>query len=499
MADRIPINQKGRPCVVLTGSGIDWKARSWSSADFLGCDLLEWRLDLAGRQDIDIPLRLSGLPPLLTCRRKIDGGAFEGTESERLDVLRTWISVLPPGSWVDVEWGTEAERLQEEFPSVPFLLSRHVWGETGVDSLSLFREMKTRSAQAYKLVVPAEDWSSVVAIRRALQEAEREGIPLACFGMGRQGLASRLLSAVWGSSLIYVSAGRPLVAGMPDLTTFRDLFRGERFHSGQAIYGVVGNPVGHSLSPLLHNAFFSRQDLGSTYVLLPAPDWEEFVKALPQLGLAGISVTAPHKALAFQLSRVQDSLSCASGTVNTLVADGDGWKGFNTDGDGFLQAIRGHMGRLPRSVLLLGAGGAARALARVLAEEGIPCHVWSRKGVDVAPDGKTEPWIRTGEGETLPCAELLVCCIPSQAGSWWEEAGISLERTGATHLMDLSYAPVPTPTVRKAIQLGMKAQDGFPMLYYQALEQNRIWTGRPCPFSLEEAIHLAVPWRKEET
>ena len=266
--------------------------------------------------------------------------------------------------------------------------------------------------------------------------------------------------------------------------------------------GVIGWPVGHSRSPALHGHWLARHGIAGAYVALPVhPDHlEQALRALPVLGFAGCNVTVPHKEAAFRLVDHLDRSAARLGAVNTILVRPDGTlEGRNTDGEGFLKHLQASApGWVPtdRPVLVLGAGGAARAIAGALADIGVPeIRLANRTDAraeslarEFGPPLKAWPWAHRDDG--LAGCGLVV--NTTQLGMKdYPALDIALDRLpGDGVVCDIVYSPLETALLADARRRGLVAVDGLGMLLHQARAGFAAWFGvEP---EVDEALRQAV-------
>lgn len=257
--------------------------------------------------------------------------------------------------------------------------------------------------------------------------------------------------------------------------------------------GVIGDPVRHSLSPVLHNAAFGALDLDWVYLAfaVPAGSAAAAVEGMRALGIDGLNVTMPHKAdvaaAVDRLSPVADRL----GAVNTVVRRGGVLVGESTDGPGFVDALRSDEGFDPagKRCLVIGAGGAARAVVLALAEAG---------AAEVIVTGRTPERVaaaaelggRVGAIEEAADADLVVNATPVGMGG---DPGLPLDPAliGAGQVVaDLVYHPLATPLLGEARARGAVAVNGLGMLIHQAAHAFRLWTGEEPPLGVMSAAAM---------
>lgn len=274
------------------------------------------------------------------------------------------------------------------------------------------------------------------------------------------------------------------------------------------VIGVIGDPVRHSLSPVLHNAALAALGLDWVYVAFPVPEGSggAAVSAVRELGIEGLSVTMPHKAAA---AGAVDRLSPAGAqleAINTVVRRGRELIGDSTDGEGFVQALAHDEGWHPsgRRCVVLGSGGAARAVVLALAGAGAAEVTVVGRRPEMAERAARLAGSagRTGPVESLDGAELIVNATPVGMagvvhldGSPEESLPFDLdaERLGPGQLVaDLVYSPAQTPLLVAARRRGALGVNGVGMLIHQAALQLRLWTGEEPPLEVMSAAALSA-------
>jgi shikimate dehydrogenase len=252
------------------------------------------------------------------------------------------------------------------------------------------------------------------------------------------------------------------------------------------IYGILGRPVAHSLSPAMHNAAFRELKINAVYVAFPVTDLARAVAGLRGLDIQGASVTIPFKEGILPLIDELDPQAARIGAVNTLVNRAGRLTGYNTDWLGALKALQVKTGLKGEQVLILGAGGAARAIAFGVREEGAKVTLTD---VDVP---RAASLARDLEVEAIPLAAVAQCPAnilvnATPVGMEPDTAGIPIdsELLGRYRLvMDIVYKPLETRLLREAKAYGAATIDGLQMLIHQATAQFEIWTGRSAPLKV---------------
>lgn len=443
-----------------------------------GADLVELRLD--GVADLDVAAALEGrrLPVVVTFRPAWQGGRHAGDEAARVAVLeRAWDL---GAEWVDVEDGA-ADAFVTRVQGRRIVRSFHDFDGVPVDLEARCIRMLASGAEVVKLAVMASRLTDVVRLRDLGRTAAGRAVLLA---MGPAGLPSRLLAAHLGSRWTY--AGDAIAPGQIPLARMRDEFHVPAITASTAIYGVAGRPVGHSLSPAMHNAAFRAAGLDAVYLPLEGASFDDVLAFAAAFDVRGLSVTAPFKAEAYRAVASPTAADRGLGAVNTLKRADGGWDGRNTDVEGFLAPLAGRDLR-GRRAAVLGAGGAARAVVPALRDLGAAVTVYARRP-DAAADLAAAFGVEAGPWP--PTAwDVLVNTTPVGTSPRLDDAPVTLDGALAGRLVyDLVYNPADTRLLADARAHGADTIGGLPMLVAQAAAQFSWWTGRPAPVSrMQEA------------
>jgi 3-dehydroquinate dehydratase/shikimate dehydrogenase len=453
-----------------------------------GADLVELRLDTV--RDLDLEGALAGRtrPVLVTCRPIWEGGQFTGAEDERRAILRRALEL--GADWVDLEWRGGFEALIAERQGRNIVLSMHDFEGTPDDLEDRYRSMRGTGAEVVKMAVRSQSACDVVRLLRLGQA--RRGERLVLVGMGPAGVPTRLLPGHFGSCWTY--AGEAVAPGQVCLTEMVHRYRFKHTSASTVVYGVAGAPIGHSLSPPMHNAAFEAAGLDAIYVPFEATDADDLMALADGLGVAGLSVTAPFKESILDHLREVDALGQQVGAVNTVRADREGWVGLNTDVPGFLAPLdtRGDLSGVRSAVL--GAGGAARAVAVALGSRGAAVTVCARR-----PERATVvARLAGGTVGTWPPSpgswDLLVNTTPVGTAPGVDQTPVpAAALRGGTTVYDLVYNPGRTRLLREAAAAGCEAIGGLDMLVAQAERQFEWWSGaRPSAELLKTAALAAL-------
>ena len=468
-------------CATVIGTTTDdLRARRDAQA---GADLVELRLDTVDRPDVAGALAGRRTPVVATCRPTREGGAFSGSEEERRAILLE--AARRGAEYVDVEQDAPfADELIRLRRGQGIVVSFHAFDGLQADLDTRYRAMRATGAEVVKVAVAVTSLREalhVMSIGTAGGGARGRGRHV-LVAMGPAGVPSRLLAGRCGSCWTY--AGDAVAPGQIDLARMRDQFRAGHVTSRTSIYGVLGAPVGHSISPAMHNAGFRAAGIDAIYVPLEAASVDDFAAFARAIDLHGASVTAPFKEVVAERVGVADDISAAVGAVNTLRFEDGRWVGCNTDVVGFLAPLWRRMRLAGARAAVVGAGGAARAAAYALREAGAVVTVYARRperAVNVARvfDVAAAP---------LPPArgswDLLVNTTPAGTFPDIDESPLPAGPFDGELVYDLVYNPSTTRLMADAASAGCETIGGLAMLVAQAEAQFAWWTGAPPPAGL---------------
>jgi 3-dehydroquinate dehydratase/shikimate dehydrogenase len=297
------------------------------------------------------------------------GGLFQGSRDEEIEILAQ--AARSGCGWCDVEIETAKRMargdLERALSPARVMVSYHDFDGTPRNLAGIVRGLRRAGGHAWKVAAHSRSVSDSV---RVCELAGTRG-DLVAIPMGEFGLAGRVLSLRMGSALAYAAVEQATAPGQLSLEAMTDLYRAGQLTRRTRVYGVIGDPIGHSLSPLLHNTAFRARKFDAVFVPFLVRNLGEFLGAMRGFAVAGLSVTIPHKETIVRLLDECDPLAARIGAVNTVVVRGGGrLYGYNTDYVGVLRSLERRMRLAGSRVLLFGAGGAARAAAFALAQAG---------------------------------------------------------------------------------------------------------------------------------
>ena len=471
-------------CVTVTAdTTAELRARRDHAVD---ADMVELRLDTVKDPSAAAALAGRRKPVIVTCRPKSEGGYFAGSEEERRSILSDALSL--GAEYVDVEWNGSCADLVERTGGRRVILSHHDFKGVPADLRDKAQAMLSSGAEIVKLAVTAHSLRDCVTLRDIGRNTR---VPMSLIAMGEAGIASRVLASWMGSCWTY--AGDAAASNAPGQISARqmlDEYRFRRIGSRTAIYGILGKPVSHSVSPAMHNAAFRATHLDAVYLPLAASDFDDFAAFAADANLAGVSVTAPFKVNAFELADECDPVSRRIQSVNTLRRDGNRWLGCNTDVTGFLAPLESAM-RLPGiRATILGAGGAARSVSVALASAGVKVSIAARRA-EQAQSVAGLTGARVSEWPPDPSSwDLLVNATPVGTKPDVDASPLPDDYLfhGGTLVYDLVYNPPQTKLLRIAERAGCRTIGGLDMLVAQAQAQFEWWTGgRPADRVMRDA------------
>lgn len=565
-------------CVPIIVRDTDSALADAQTARSMGADLVEYRIDqfFTGAPGTNGPdglaaeekaiLRIvaeSPLPCIVTCRPEgPEGGDYDGPDDARIALFERLGTAFGPGEkpprYIDVELATyersaatkQRLRLAVHHPEqlsdihTSLILSTHDFTGRPMDLTRRILRMREEPAAAVCKV--AYRCRSVRDNLELLELPTETGKPTIAVGIGEFGLMSRILAPKFGGFLTYASL-RPSQGTAPGQPTLRELLCTYHFRSIRpttAVYGIIGWPVEHSLSPLVHNAGFHTAGVDAVYIPLPVPTGYEHFKATltalidhPRLDFRGCSVTIPHKENLYRFALEQrellanhgavhpaataggrwsiDPTAAACGAANTLLIDRDPRTGratgamiANTDGAAAVECLQGRLGDLAsRRIAILGAGGAARAIAAALMmadADVVVCNRTRKRAERLAAElRQSVPKHHFGPGTitaadlesvTRDCCDAFVNCTPVGMTGGPDPDGTPLNIpdlglcTPETVVLDTVYTPIRTPLLRHAEAAGLGTVDGAAMFVRQAAAQFEAWTGKSAPLGLFELI-----------
>jgi 3-dehydroquinate dehydratase/shikimate dehydrogenase len=494
-------SRMGKVCVAIIGSTagemVDRATEAMRDSPFL-----EFRLDYLEKPLLALPKLKEFLSEntvvtaIATCRRAPNGGKFKGAIAAELEVLQK--ASASGFHLMDLELETaeaikapELEKLRTR-GGAALMISYHDFQSTK-DLDGIFERIRPYEPEFVKIVSTAKSLADNVVMMHFL---ERTGDMANMVGlcMGDQGIISRVLAIRAGSVFTFASAsqGEETAPGQIAARTLTDTYRIAQIDAATRVYGVAGNPIKHSLSPLMMNTAFHRETVNAVYLALQTSKLNDLLTLVRELPLSGLSVTMPLKQEVLKHLENMDPISAQIGACNTIVRAHDGkLYGFNTDVGGILRPLEKRISLAGAKILVLGAGGAARAAVFGLANKGAEVLILNRTP-QTAQKLAREAKAKTIRRELVAKTSFDVIVNATAVGMHGVKPQHILEakEINARLVFDLVYNPVDTPFLRMARQKGIPAITGVEMFVQQGARQFEIWTGKRAPE--EEMLRVVV-------
>ncbi|NLS91926.1 MAG: shikimate dehydrogenase [Planctomycetaceae bacterium] len=456
-----------------------------------GIDLVELRIDyINGTPSVKALTTKRTGPVVITCRRERDGGRWSGTEDQRLALLRT--AIVEGAEYVDLE--EDIAKQVPRFGKTKRIVSYHNFRETPEDVQAIWERMSECDPDVIKICTHANNPHDNLRILRLVRDAK---LPTVGFCMGEMGTMSRILAGRFGSPWTYAAFSHEsaLAPGQLSYEQMTRIYRYDEINAETDVYGVIADPVGHSLSPQIHNAAFARERLNKVYVPIrvPGDHLAQFFDDASELGIKGLSVTIPHKEAVLGLLTDKDEAVEGIGATNTVVFEGERRRGYNTDYQAAMDSLEiatETVGKEKpfegKTALVLGAGGVGKAIAFGLVLRGARV---------VLADG--DAGRATELAQRLKClsaewdsrhnvaADILVNCTPIGMHPNVDVSPFDKHYLRPSMVVfDAVYNPENTLLVKDAKERNCTVVTGVEMFVRQACLQFEHFTGREGPAQL---------------
>ncbi|MCL2411198.1 MAG: type I 3-dehydroquinate dehydratase [Treponema sp.] len=508
-------------CLCLTGKTIKRnleileKYRKFADVAELRVDCLDYDERLYIRRFPE----LAGMPIILTIRRDIDGGQFTGGEGSRVKLLARALAFANADrrfnfAYVDIEEDLRIANLEEAARTFGTRIIRSYHNIHGYpeDLPAKVLSMQHTGNDIVKLSVYTKNTKDVLKIFKASRECKsKEKIFI---GMGHYGIYSRILAERFGSFLTYSSPLSEIESagalGQVDVQELSELYRFQKITKKTKIYGVVGNPLKKTVSPWLFNNILNLENTNAVYVPFPTDSIDDFFILADKLDIQGLSITVPYKEAVLSKLEGQSIAVKSIGACNTVYRCDGGWYGENTDCAGFSDSLLGFTGRknlMFQKVCIIGAGGAARAVAAEVHRLGGKAVILNRtilKAKNIASKYNFRWGGLDNYGIDLMSKYNKIIIQTSSVGmEGYDDADILplYSFSGKEAVMDLIYSPPETPLLKRAALAGCKTINGFDMLIRQACLQYGHFMGNEIPRQILSWINTtgAETWNKIQT
>ncbi len=464
-----------------------------------GVQLVELRLDYI-RRAVNLKRLMKNKPcsVIATCRRPEDGGEWQGTERDRLMLLRT--AIADGVDYVDLEEDVASQI--PRFGPTKRIVSYHNFRDTPEDLEHIHERMCQLDCDIVKLATMAHKPADNLRMMDLMQSSSKPMIGLC---MGEIGTPTRILAGKYGAPFTYATfhADRQLAPGQLTYKEMLSPYHYDDINDKTKVYGVIADPVGHSLSPCIHNAAFRHLNVNAVYVpfRVPREDLDAFLFNCRKLEIDGLSVTIPHKESVLQNLDQVDGAVHGIGAANTIVFEDDVAVGYNTDfhaamdsieevaGDGNSEPLDG------KTALVLGAGGVSKAIVFGLKRRNVKVTIASRTRFrsDMLAEqmkAKAIEWDdRYNDQHDLLINGTPVGMHPNVDETPYDTSKIHF----STIVFDTVYNPEQTLLVKGARNAGCRVVTGVEMFVRQAAMQFKLFTGQEPPLDvMREEIRRTI-------
>ena len=494
----------GKVCVAITGATPEEMVEK-ATAVVKETPFLEFRLDYLPKPAAALPALKTfisahtELTAIATCRLTGNGGKFDGAPKSELDLLTQ--AAQSGFQIVDLELeSAEAlkpgglQALRETGAGI--IVSYHNFKETK-DLDAIYQRMEPFAPDFVKIVPTARTLTDNVTLMRFIERAS-DNASVIGICMGEAGIISRVLGVRAGSVFTFAaaSAGEETAPGQIAARTLVETYRIDEVDAATRVYGVAGDPVGKSLSPAMMNAAFRRETVNAVYLALQTEDVADLVSLIREIPIHGVSITMPHKQSILPYLEHTDPLSQKIGACNTVLRVPSGDEkgklyGFNTDVAGIIVPLERRMSLKGAKVLVLGAGGSARAAVFGLRDKGAEVFIYNRTPETAAKLAR-QSGAKVIKREAIPKTTFDVILNATPVGMAGQKAAqiLGAEDLKTKYVFDLVYNPADTPLIRLARAQNIQVITGVEMFVQQGARQFEIWTGKPAPE--EEMLRVVV-------
>ena len=466
-----------------------------------GAQLIELRLDyINGEVNLKRLIADRPSPVVISCRRAIDGGKFVGSEEQRRMLLRT--AIAEEVEYVDLEADVAASI--PRFGRTKRIISFHDFRKTPDDLEEIHGRLCKLDPDIVKISTMANHPCDNL---RMLELTRRSEMPMIGLCMGDIGTPTRILAGKFGAPFSYATFHheRALAPGQFSFQQMTEMYHYDRIDAATEVYGVIADPVGHSLSPLVHNEAFRHHDLNKVYIPIRVPreDLARFIDDAGMLDIRGLSVTIPHKEEVVKKLTEADTVVAGIGSANTIIFDGKKRLGYNTDYRAAMESLEAVFGGRDeaqrklrgRTALVLGAGGVGKAVVYGLIRRGVNVVVAdgeARQALLLAQrfDCRSIEW--SARHSVSP--DLLFNCTPIGMHPNVDETPFEKHNLRPSSLVfDAVYNPENTLLVKEARSRNCLTITGVEMFVRQACRQFKLFTGHEGPTDLmRETIRRAI-------
>lgn len=463
-------------------------------------DLAELRVDcLASDERLHIRRfpSLAKIPVILTIRRQSDGGQFVEGEWSRTVLMARALAFADVDhtknfAYIDLEEDLHVPSIEEAARAfgTRIIRSVHDMHNPVLNIRERVQKLCRTSDEIAKIAFMPGSLSDVTRLFQQAKDLSCEEYIL--IAMGPYGLPSRILAPILGSTITFASSEQAIRRsgnglGHLDPVTLNEMYHIRRIGTHTQVFGVTGNPLNATSSPLIHNQGYARQDIDAVYLPVKAETIEEAIDFADTVGIRGLSVTFPFKETVLPNLEEISAETGEIGACNTILKENGHWHGYNTDAPGFSRALLEFLGRkdLRRlKVAIIGAGGAAKAIAHAVKALGGKACVFNRtveKARELA-QGYNFRWAALDSSNRILLESWSDVIIQTTNVGMSPDVDADpidfYPFTGKEAVYDIIYHPEKTHMLRRAEKAGCRICNGYSMLQYQAWLQYELFTGR---------------------
>ncbi|MCP4267447.1 MAG: shikimate dehydrogenase [Candidatus Brocadiaceae bacterium] len=481
-------------CIPITANSIENTVSEMISASKYA-DIVELRIDyIPELQNAEIciekALKNKTKPVIITNRPEREGGKFSGSEQDRLRLLQKAIEL--GADYIDVEYDSIKQITWRN--NCKIIISHHNFKETPHNLSKIYNDICQHKPDIVKIVTYANDITDNIRIFELIKSAK---VPTISFCMGELGYISRILTSKFGGFLTFASLekGKESAPGQLTVNELSKTFHFNDINKETKLYGIIGNPISHSMSPAIHNAAFAEKGFNNVYVPLKIADIGTFMKECRKIDFQGFSVTIPHKESVLPFLDDIDHTARKIGAINTIVNQSGKLTGYNTD---CMAAVMGLEYSLKetdetlsnKKVSIIGAGGAARAIAFGLKEKGCNITIFNRT-IERAEKLSNEVKCKFESFEEIHKLDSDILINTTSIGMLPDINQTPVPKSILKEEMivfDAVYNPIETRLLREANEKGCHTVNGLSMFINQAAEQFKLWTNIDPPIELMSKV-----------
>ena len=485
-------------CAILGRGRHAALVEEWKDAAEAGVELVELRVDCLRREpDLKRILKERPTPMVFTVRRGVDGGLWRAPEEKRQRLMRE--AIVAGVDFIDVE--LDVAREVRRFGSTRRIVSYHNLKQTPPDLLSIAQQCEEMDADIVKIATKVH---SIGEAMKVLQVAAQMETPTIAIAMGEVGSFTRVLGAKYGAPFTYANfnVDRSFAAGMLRYDELRRDYAYDSIDAETEAYAVIGDPIGHSLSPAVHNAAFRAlgQNKVMVPILMPGSRLRESLDEVSWLGIKGFSITIPHKEAVIPLLNLADGAVERTGSCNTMIVKDDGSRvGYNSDYRAAMDSLEAAYGGLSqggisplanKNVVIIGAGGVARPIGFGLVRRGAVvtlCNRNDEKATKLAEELGCRSANWGMRASMIP--DIFVNCTPVGMHPNVDETPMPPAGFRANMVvMDTVYHPENTMFLKLARERDCRTVSGVDMFIRQAAIQSQLYTGQEPPIELMKDV-----------